>query len=209
MNINLSKIFPTPIWDADLGINNKELYDWCKQFREIDANGVAKANKNGWHSKDILLEEHLHVSPVKDLFSAIMEMTNQATSDYNYKNTNPIIKIANSWININDTKECYTETHVHPGSVFSGVYYVKCTEDSGLIKFDRNFYERFLFHCHGAIEESSELSAEGVLYKPIEGRLLLFPSYLPHSVGKNLDDSERVSISFNIHYSSWGYDSKR
>ena len=34
--------------------------------------------------------------------------------------------------------------------------------------------------------------------KPMEGDLLLFPAYLPHSVGMNLSDEDRIVISFNI-----------
>ena len=31
-----------------------------------------------------------------------------------------------------------------------------------------------------------------------EGDLLIFPAYLPHSVGQNLSDEDRIIISFNI-----------
>ena len=33
---------------------------------------------------------------------------------------------------------------------------------------------------------------------PEEGRLIMFPSWLEHSVGQNLSDSLRISLSFNI-----------
>jgi ectoine hydroxylase-related dioxygenase (phytanoyl-CoA dioxygenase family) len=35
------------------------------------------------------------------------------------------------------------------------------------------------------------------------GTLLLFPSYLEHSVDANTSEEERVSISFNIMFSSF------
>ena len=31
-----------------------------------------------------------------------------------------------------------------------------------------------------------------------EGDLLIFPAYLPHSVGMNLSDEDRIVISFNV-----------
>ena len=34
---------------------------------------------------------------------------------------------------------------------------------------------------------------------PKEGALVLFPSYLDHSVNENLSNEERIVISFNIH----------
>ena len=33
---------------------------------------------------------------------------------------------------------------------------------------------------------------------PRSGLLILFPSFLPHSVNPNLSEEERISISFNI-----------
>jgi ectoine hydroxylase-related dioxygenase (phytanoyl-CoA dioxygenase family) len=36
-----------------------------------------------------------------------------------------------------------------------------------------------------------------------EGTRLLFPSYLEHSVDANRSDDERVSISFNLMFSSF------
>jgi hypothetical protein len=44
---------------------------------------------------------------------------------------------------------------------------------------------------------------DSVSYEPIEGRVILFPSWIGHQVGQNLTDVEgkdgyRISISFNI-----------
>ena len=33
---------------------------------------------------------------------------------------------------------------------------------------------------------------------PVEGGLVLFPSYLDHSVNANLSNEERIVVSFNI-----------
>jgi len=35
------------------------------------------------------------------------------------------------------------------------------------------------------------------------GTLLLFPAWLPHSVDANRSDRERVSVSFNLMFSSY------
>ena len=203
MNINLDKIFPIPVWWADLDIDNKELYDWCKELQKYDPKGANKSNHGGWQSNSIFLEKYFNVKPVQDLFFAIMNMTNQAIVDYNFNLNHKFVRIANAWININDNKDAHNKSHSHPNATFSGVYYVKCNENSGTINFQRNFYESFLIKSYGEINDPSELSAEGASYPPLEGRLLLFPSHLVHFVSNNLDDSERVSISFNVVYSGW------
>ena len=42
------------------------------------------------------------------------------------------------------------------------------------------------------------LNANNNGVKPEPGMLVLFPSYLEHSVNPNLSDHERIVISFNI-----------
>ena len=37
-----------------------------------------------------------------------------------------------------------------------------------------------------------------VNYKPVAGRLIMFPSWLEHDVEATLSDQERISISFNM-----------
>ena len=48
------------------------------------------------------------------------------------------------------------------------------------------------------IKKFTEFSAAITSIKPEEGDLLIFPSYLYHSVSKNLSTEERIVISFNI-----------
>ena len=59
MNVHLDRIFPTPIWSADFDINNKEIYDWCKEIQKNDPKGANKSNHGGWQSSDIDLEKYL------------------------------------------------------------------------------------------------------------------------------------------------------
>ena len=51
-----------------------------------------------------------------------------------------------------------------------------------------------------------ELTAENtdqVVVKVTDGTLLMFPSYLEHSVAATASDEERISISFNVMFSSF------
>ena len=51
---------------------------------------------------------------------------------------------------------------------------------------------------HPPIKEYNEISCEELKIEPEEGKLLLFPAYLQHSVEENLSEDERIVISFNI-----------
>jgi len=51
-----------------------------------------------------------------------------------------------------------------------------------------------------------ELTAENtdqVVVKVTNGTLLMFPSYLEHSVDANVNAEERISVSFNVMFSSF------
>jgi uncharacterized protein (TIGR02466 family) len=47
-------------------------------------------------------------------------------------------------------------------------------------------------------DKRTEFNQNVAQIKPQEGDLLLFPAYLPHSVGMNLSDEDRIVISFNV-----------
>ena len=46
-------------------------------------------------------------------------------------------------------------------------------------------------------------NTDQVVVKVTNGTLLLFPAWLPHSVDPNRSDRTRISISFNVMFSSY------
>jgi ectoine hydroxylase-related dioxygenase (phytanoyl-CoA dioxygenase family) len=54
----------------------------------------------------------------------------------------------------------------------------------------RNFYPEVL--------QNNQLNAQVAGLEVNEGDLLIFPGYLPHKVGMNESDQDRVVISFNV-----------
>ena len=53
-------------------------------------------------------------------------------------------------------------------------------------------------HSFPEIAAVNELNIEVASIDVSEGDLLLFPSYLPHKVGKNESGEDRIVISFNV-----------
>ena len=93
------------------------------------------------------------------------------------------------------------KAHSHPNNYLSGAYYVRTHPGADTI----NFHDPR--NQTGVIRPPvMELTAENtdqVVVKVTNGTLLLFPAYLEHSVDANTSDEERVSISFNIMFSSF------
>jgi len=187
-----SDYFPTTMWHAvldDPDVDNYQLYEAIKKLLVNDSGGVQVSNRIGWQSKDKLhtLEEF---SPLCKRFNSML------LSIYNFLkaagNAKPAIN--QCWANIN-TKYSYNVTHCHANSYYSGAYYVKVPDDSG----DIVFYDPRpqLDALRTLVTEVTMHTAPEVRFKPQEGMVIIFPSWLMHRVEPNMSDEERVSIAFN------------
>mgnify|MGYP001302257608 CR=1 FL=1 len=108
-----------------------------------------------------------------------------------------IAKINNMWAIIN-TGGSANLRHQHGNSTISGAYYVRAPRDSG----DIVFYDPrpAPVYSHPLAKTPNALNAMVNSISPVEGGLILFPSYLDHSVNPNLSKEERIVISFNISF---------
>lgn len=184
--MNLDLYFATPIYWTDTDLFTEDLLDLCMS---LTSESVNHSNINGFQSKSLIKDDH---PSLLEFGENIEDYCRLISKDYNCKP----LEVRNLWFNINN-KNSYNQMHTHPGSIISGVFYLKASEHSGEIKFHRNPYEEMFF---GNLQPKgvTELNAMSCNYKPVVGRLILFPSYLLHSVLPNRDEDERISISFNM-----------
>jgi len=196
-HLNLDYIFPQPIWWTDLNINLKKLEEFIYEFVEKTPT-VNKSNRGefNYQSSDFSGEQS-----IKDnngfsiLFKEIKKYACKAFETYNTDVSK--LRFSNAWINISN-KGGYNEIHTHPGSIISGVYYIKIPNGNcGNIVFNRNPMETYTIHSFGSLEETSHTYVT-YTYPPKENRLFLFPSWLPHHVRENKTKNDRISISFNF-----------
>jgi len=54
-----------------------------------------------------------------------------------------------------------------------------------------------------AVVELTAENTDQIVVSVKNGSLLIFPSYLQHSVDANMSEEERISISFNLMFSSF------
>lgn len=87
--------------------------------------------------------------------------------------------------------------HAHPGSILSGSIYVRADKDCNSIVFrNPNPYVKLHSVCY-----PNEYSSDTMWVKPQSGDLIIFPSWLQHSSGNEINNSEeRVCIAFNTNY---------
>ena len=192
----IKDLFAVPFLNTDLNLNLDELVKFSFETREEDKEGRTFSNRGlgGWQSNNLkdkpncinILQQHI-INNVVDL-----------QKKYSIKKeARPVID--NLWININE-KGNSNLIHIHPGCFFSGVFYVQCDEKlSSKLVFFHPAYDLMQYDWHDRfydkyVENNSPMWR--VVPKP--NSLILFPSWLQHSVEANPSTETRISISFNI-----------
>ena len=197
--MNETKLFYSPLWQEDA---ISALPDWPQQrdimlakiyALERESSGVTRTNFGGWQSED-----DIYIHPEMGwVVEHIMRLSNQLAPEYS---SDLAFNNGQIWANIN-RKHHFNAPHTHANSLLSGVFYLKVnSEDQGVIQFfdAREGTPSMHWNCFVPLKGRTLLTDDTHTVKPVEGRMLFFPSWLKHWVTPNLTDDERVSLSFNI-----------
>ena len=181
--------FPTLIHAEDVKLNNQQLANDIVAWSKQDG-GVKKTNVNGWHSQTNMHEMPQFKPLVDELFKMQHEIFKQEWLDRQPR-------LGNMWANIN-YKGGYNKPHIHPNSLFSGVYYVQAEPNCGKI---------VLYDPRPGIQSNMPARINGQppehLWREVHldakvNRIIMFPSWLWHSVEPNESNNIRISVSFNF-----------
>ena len=103
--------------------------------------------------------------------------------------------ITQSWLSVIEPGKNF-HRHSHCNSIISGVFYIATTENDSIDFYDINAPTKmrlnFLF------KEQNHWTADAIRIKVINNDLILFPSWVEHSVPKNETSTTRISLSFNV-----------
>lgn len=192
--MNLMPIYSVPIWQSEYPEfeEHKELFlDVVKEYKEQNpTKETPRSSIAGYQSPDTLQG----VKELRPLFEYICQMGFKAVADLDFVDCD--IAMTSAWLNVNDSRQCMNSEHVH-GDVFSGVFYLSAPEGSGKLSIVNPAINRMWGGC-ALVNQRNQFTGETIKIEPVEGDILLFPSYLPHSVETNNHDEERISISFNL-----------
>jgi uncharacterized protein (TIGR02466 family) len=109
-------------------------------------------------------------------------------------------EITGCWANVL-TRGAAHRMHSHPNNFLSGVYYVCTGPGADTINFHDPRPQTAVMRP--PVVELTAENTDQVVIRVRDGTLLLFPSYLAHSVDATTRDEERVSVSFNVMFSSF------
>ena len=185
--------FPTPVYIKEIP-NARELNFYLEknilQWNKKDPKGVNKTNVNGWHSQTDMNKREEYNPLTKQLFNMQEEI-------FKKELLTEKPGLGNMWANINYPGG-YNRPHLHPNSLFSGVYWIKTPANCGKFM----IYEpRQGAQCTMPNRKEGKLPPElwrEVHYTPRAGTILMFPAWLWHEVQPNKSQDIRISISFNF-----------
>lgn len=113
------------------------------------------------------------------------------------------LKVTTIWAN-KANKLQFHHKHFHPNSIVSGILYLNVNEGYG----KTNFYLKdpwWKIHNDGYLKlldtNTNDAAVEIVAQaEPEEGKMIMFPSMIWHSVQPHKNMSERLTVSFNSYF---------
>jgi uncharacterized protein (TIGR02466 family) len=183
---NILNIFPIPVAVTKL---NRNLTELERQILSLDEDSMVqnignKSSKNNY----ILNQEGL-----LQFKSDIETKLNEYFQNIWQPKTDVSLYITQSWLNHTKDSE-YHHYHNHPNSFVSGVFYFEVDENSDHIVFHSPRSDETLQVVSGTYNEyNAKTWYNGVR----NSQLILFPSWLNHSVDQKQQTNKRISLAFN------------
>jgi uncharacterized protein (TIGR02466 family) len=195
--LQVTNLFATPLVVRRFGDDalNGELRSRILAHRETTT-GVANSNIGGWHSEDGRLE---FCGPAgATLIERALAITDEATArvlqEYG-QGDRKLEWAVTAWANVSWRGD-FNQAHTHPGSTWSGVYYV----DTGVADSEAKPAPLQVFDpCQGRANTFlPNFLPNNLTIRPEVGLMLMFPSYLGHLVFPHEGPGPRISIAFNM-----------
>ena len=174
---------------------NAELRSRILEHRESSP-GIANSNIGGWHSEvgglefcgpagGALLERALAVA--NEATAGLLQAYGQRPRQFEWQVT--------AWANVSQRGD-FNQAHTHPGSTWSGVYYV----DPGIAGSQALAAPLQVFDpCQGRANTFlPDFLPNNLTVRPVAGLMLVFPSYVGHLVFPHEGSEPRISIAFNL-----------
>ncbi|MDE2064387.1 MAG: 2OG-Fe(II) oxygenase family protein [Bradyrhizobium sp.] len=203
-DVEVRGLFATPVAALmlpDAQARNAELEEIILR-RRAEHGSIGASNIGGWHSRRDLAQ--WGGKRMEEVLGVARNVVTQMTSDRDGKPVRPDW-VVEAWANVNaagDSNSC----HYHPGSFWSGTYYVRdggCADDPSLGGEFEMFDPRGpapMMHAPSLkfAGEDGRSAGSAETIRPRAGMMFIFPSFLLHAVRPYRGNDLRISIAFNF-----------
>ncbi len=194
--VTFHTFFPTVVWVLDLKPEihqplNRDLKAYLEETilpRPETGPGATLQTETDLHMVDEMAALSGHIT------AAATGALDFLKIDYDH------YEITGCWANFNPRGGLNTP-HTHPNNFLGGVYYVQIPEGADEIVFTDPRPQASMISP--PVKEETIYTGNEVAVDAKEGRMVLFPAWLAHGVPVNRSDRDRISIAFNIMFSSF------
>lgn len=187
-------LFPIPLYVTRLPDEYADISQFFYQQKMSEGDLV---NQYGWHSEDTYI---LHNKECKGVADFIMEHVKKFGQQVLRHDTEGY-RFSQSWVSVKAPGQAHVG-HTHPNSIISGVlYYGTPDEKTPAIKFHKSTSSTNVSYIQTPVDPTKpggKYSWEEFAFPFIPGVLILFPSFLVHSVPTNESENPRSSLAFNV-----------
>lgn len=191
LELAVMECFPTPIWTLDLPPDQAAAMNarLLEEIERLIAPRPALKPGTNWQTDPILQE----LPEFADLKALILKAAGTVGEALKLKSRR--FRITGCWANVNPPGG-RNSAHTHPNNYLSGVYYVATPPGQGRIVFDDPRPQAFVMMP--PVNQFTKFTGNNVNLDVKPGRLVLFPSWLQHSVPTNQSGEDRVTVAFNL-----------
>ena len=189
-------LFPTLVWKIQLRAEVHEpidasalaLLESLRQGQPQLQSGEAWQSAHGLHRRE---ELHVLCDGVTRASASVLQFLKSGEIG---------IEITGCWANLYAPGAVH-RAHSHPNNYLSAVYYVRTRPGADSINFHDPRSQAGIIRP--PVTELTAANTDQVVVRVKNGTLLIFPSYLYHSVDANASSETRVSQSFNLMFSTF------
>jgi len=195
--MNFLNLFPVPLCRFDYlppEVETNKIIDYFLEIESKDRNTVANRYTDGSYTSFYSQENIINLNLLEQIKSF---MSNSVRQVHSMTGLTGNLSFTQSWFNIN-RKHSYHEQHHHCPNIWSGVYYLKASEEDATISFINKNLLDVSWPYKAKKEINTDYNSTQTVCKVKSGMLLIFPSYLHHKVDQHVSNNERISIAFNM-----------
>jgi len=189
----IEELFPSPLWVYD--ITDRQI---CSNLKNI-ALSLQSTDNGYYYGGNWWSNDNIQYHPDMKLFcEEILNKTEIIFSELGLIRDSHYI--SNMWFTISKPKNQHHTRHIHPNCLLSGIFYVNSPKGCAVTTFyNPNPAQEVLrpnyTSPHRYTDKSRWIDSQ-------QGRMVIFPSWLPHSVEEGLEqedpNDERIALAFNI-----------
>jgi uncharacterized protein (TIGR02466 family) len=187
-------LFPTPMFTGklpDIGLCDRIE----KKLRELQKSGKGMSSPEGAVLAYMTPDNIQTLPEMKELVDVVMWESGNILDAYKIKRDSHYI--TNMWANIANPNRRH-HMHIHPNCLLSGLVYIRTPKNCGSTMFasprqlSKNLEPTYL--------GKNELNSDVFIMPAEKGRMLIWPSHVPHAVEQGAADEaeERIVVAFNI-----------